>query len=89
MPQVIFTNNLQRHVESPPAQVPGKTVREVLEEVFRANPRLRGYVVDEQGSLRKHMIIFINGEQIQDRLTLADAVPDDGTVYVLQALSGG
>jgi molybdopterin converting factor small subunit len=90
MARVVFTGNLQRHVACPPAQdVPGSTVREVLDAVFRANERARGYVLDEHGTLRHHMVIFVNGRQIQDREGLSDAVAADGEVYVLQALSGG
>jgi hypothetical protein len=61
----------------------------VLDGFFTHNPLARGYVLDEQGALRKHMLIFINGQQITDRTGLTDAVPVDGEVYVMQALSGG
>jgi hypothetical protein len=87
--QVVFTKNLQRHVPSPPVSAPGHTVREVLEYVFNQNPRLRGYVVNERGSLRKHMSIFVDGELITDRTTLSDAVQSESEIYVMQALSGG
>jgi molybdopterin synthase sulfur carrier subunit len=86
---VAFTPNLQRHVECPTAQVAGSTVRAVLEAVFAENPRLRGYVLDDQGALRKHMIIFVDGQQIEDRAALSDPVRDTSEVYVMQALSGG
>jgi molybdopterin synthase sulfur carrier subunit len=89
MARVTFTANLQRHVTAPSLEVPGATVREVLEAVFAANERLRGYVLDDQGALRKHMLVFVNGSQLQDRDTLSDPVPDNGEVHVLQALSGG
>jgi sulfur-carrier protein len=89
MARVVFTQNLQRHVTCPPADVPGRTVRDVLDAVFQQNPRARGYVLDELGALRQHMLVFVNGEQVHDRQTLSDAVPDAGEVYVMQALSGG
>jgi molybdopterin synthase sulfur carrier subunit len=89
MPRINFTNNLLRHVQCAPAELPGTTVREVLEAFFRDNAVARGYVLDEQGALRKHMLIFINGQQIADRVQLSDPVPGDGEIYVMQALSGG
>jgi molybdopterin synthase sulfur carrier subunit len=89
MPQVRFTQNIQRHVACPPRTVAGSTLRQVLEAYFHENATARGYVLDEQGGLRKHMAIFINGEPVLDRARLADHVPADGTVDVLQALSGG
>ncbi|HEX9944098.1 MAG TPA: MoaD/ThiS family protein [Thermoanaerobaculia bacterium] len=89
MPQVVFTHALQRHVSCPPADVEGRTVREVLDRVFGDNPRARTYVLDEQGALRKHMMVFIDGEVIQDRAGLSDGVGADSQIYVMQALSGG
>ncbi len=89
MPRVVFTENIQRHVSCPPVQVPGSTVREVLDAVFATNERARGYVLDEHGAVRKHMVIFINGTMIRDRITLADPVIPASEIYVMQALSGG
>ena len=89
MAVVVFTQNLQRHVEAPPSEVSGATVREVLERVFTENPRLRGYVVDERGVLRKHMVVFIDGRQVLDRKALSEAVAPSSEIYVMQALSGG
>ncbi len=74
---VTFTENIQRHVSCPPQKVEGATVREVLDAVFANNPKARGYVLDEHGALRKHMIIFINGEGVRDRAGLSDPVIQD------------
>ena len=84
-----FTANLQRYVDVPAARIQGSTVREVLEAYFEANPRVRGYVLDDQGALRKHVAIFLNNELIRDRTLLSDPVSKDDDLYVAQALSGG
>jgi sulfur-carrier protein len=89
MARVVFTSNLRRHVDCPESEAAGGTVREVLDAVFAANARLRGYVVDDQGGLRKHMGIIVDGVSLRDRVTLSDAVTPASQVYVLQALSGG
>jgi molybdopterin synthase sulfur carrier subunit len=86
---VSFTPNLERHVECPSKNVDGGTVRAVLDRVFADNPRLRGYVVDETGALRRHMLVFVDGQQIDDRDRLSDSVRPTSEVYVMQALSGG
>jgi molybdopterin synthase sulfur carrier subunit len=86
---VVFTPNLKRHVECPSETVDGATVRAVLDAVFAQNPKLRGYIVDEQGSLRRHMSIFVDGQQIVDRDRLSDPVRAASEIYVMQALSGG
>lgn len=89
MPRVSFTANIQRHVACPEAVVAGATVAQVLDAYFAANPRARGYVLDERGAVRKHVVIFVDGRPIADREQLADAVLPAGEVYVMQALSGG
>lgn len=89
MPRVVFTSALQRHVACPPQDVDGGTVREVLEGVFADQPQARPYVLDEQGALRKHMVIFVDGEPVRDRNGLSDRVAAGSDVYVMQALSGG
>ncbi len=86
---VRFTDNIQRHVECPAAEVQPGAVRDVLAAVFDANPRARGYILDEQGSVRRHVVVFVNGKPIRDRASLSDDVPDGAEVYVMQALSGG
>ena len=89
MPTVRFTDNIQRHVECPTREVEGTRVRDVLDAYFRANERARGYVLDDQGRLREHMAIFVNGGQLRDRVGFTDAVTSDGVIDVIQALSGG
>ena len=87
--RVVFTPNIQRHVPCPETSADGATVRDVLEHVFADNPRARSYVLDDQGALRRHMNIFVDGRVITDRRGLSDAVAPDGSIYVFQALSGG
>ncbi len=89
MAKVLFTPNIQRHVLCPEAEAPGRTVREVLENVFSENSQVRSYVLDDQSGLRKHMTIFVDGRMIRDRAKLSDLVAETSTIYVLQALSGG
>ena len=89
MPRVTFTPNLRQHLEAPPREVAGGTVSEALDAVFAENPRLRGYVLDDQGRLRKHVVVFVNGEMIHDRLRLSDPLEPESDVFVMQALSGG
>jgi molybdopterin converting factor small subunit len=89
MPQIHFTSNLQRHLACPSAAVAGATVNEALMALFAENPRLRGYLVDDQGRLRKHVRLFVNGAAVRDRDGLSDAVGEADELFVFQALSGG
>ena len=89
MPTVAFTANIQRHVDCPETSADGQTVRQVLDAVFSTNPRARSYVLDDQAALRRHMIIFVDGQAIRDRAQLSDPVTPASTIHVFQALSGG
>lgn len=90
MARIVFTPQLRRFVEAPEVDAPAATtVREGLEAAFAANPRLRGYVLDEQGHLRANVTVFIDGRRLRDLRGLSDALQAGNTVHVLQALSGG
>lgn len=89
MPRVAFTPHLQRFLDAPPRDVAADTVGAALEAVFTANPRLRGYVLDDAGRVRAHVTIFVNDRPLVDRARLSDAVAGDTEIFVLQALSGG
>jgi hypothetical protein len=87
--RVVFTQNIQRHLVCPPAEVKATTVREALDEVFAENHVARSYVLDDQGGLRPHMAIFVDGEIIRDRRGLSDALEAGSEICIMQALSGG
>jgi sulfur carrier protein ThiS len=90
MPVVAFTRHLQRFFpDLEEGEVPGATVRELLDELERRHRGFRSYVVDETGRLRKHVVIFVGEEPISDREHLSDAVAPGDRVSILQALSGG
>jgi molybdopterin synthase sulfur carrier subunit len=89
MAKIVFTANIQRHVICPETEAAGGSVREVLDNVFAANPQARSYVLDDQAALRKHMTIFVDGKAVRDRARLSDAVTAGSTIFVFQALSGG
>jgi sulfur-carrier protein len=87
--RIAFTSALARFVAAPPAEVPAATVAEALDAVFLVRPGLRGYVLDDQGSLRRHVAVYVNGEPLADRVRLSDAVGPQDEIYVIQALTGG
>lgn len=89
MAKVFFTANLRRHVDCPSMEADGDSVRAVLRQVFAVQDRLGAYVLDDQGALRKHMTILVDGLRIADRESLSDAVNPSSEVWVMQALSGG
>lgn len=86
MARVVFTSHLQRFVECREHEVGGDSLRSALAQVFAGNPRLRDYILDDQGRLRKHVIVFVDGRRTRE---LDDLVSSGSQIHVLQALSGG
>lgn len=89
MPHIAFTAQLQRFTETPALDTCASTLAEALAEAFQCNPRLKPYILDEQGHLRPHVVVFIEDRRAQDRTGLSDPLRDTDRIYVLQALTGG
>ena len=89
MARIVLTQQLQRFTHVPEVEAVAATLGEALEASFAANPQLRAYVLDEQGHLRKHVAVFIDGQMIRNRQDLSHPLTPSSEVYVLQALSGG
>jgi hypothetical protein len=89
MARVHFTPQLRRFVETPEVQTAATTLRGALEAAFAINPRLRGYVLDDQGHMRANVVAFIDGQRVRDRVALDDPLRPEAQVHVMQALSGG
>ena len=65
--------------------IEGATVVEVLRELERSRPALGGWILDERGKIRRHINVFVNGEQEREEST----VSSDDRIDVLPAISGG
>jgi sulfur-carrier protein len=65
--------------------VGGSTVAELLQELERAQPAVAGWILDERGLIRRHLKVFVNGEQANEETSVG---PDD-RIEVLPAISGG
>jgi molybdopterin converting factor small subunit len=64
----------------------GATVEQVTRDLDRQFPGIRFRMIDEQGRIRPHMKVFLNGEQIFD---LGTAVGSSDEIAIIQAFSGG
>lgn len=92
MPNVEMTSHLYRffpQLEQLAIHVPAGSVAEVLRAVDALAPGFTDYILDEHGALRRHVRLSINNTLVVDRKTLSDHVPEDGTLFIFQALSGG
>jgi molybdopterin converting factor small subunit len=72
--------------EAANVEADGATVDEVLRSLDAQFPGIRFRVVDEQGRLRQHMNVFVDGQRVRD---LGLDVSGVDEIVLMQALSGG
>lgn len=89
MARIVFTRHLAGIAPGEPASYDGATLADVLEAAAADYPRLKGYVLDDQGRLRKHIAVFVDGELRPRETALALPMTATSEVHIFQALSGG
>ena len=67
----------------------GTSIREIITSIEAIYPGMQNYLLEEDGSLRKHVNIFVRDEMMTDRDTLSDTLTEGDEVLIFQALSGG
>lgn len=70
-------------------ELPSQSLRSALEQAFVEFPTLRSYVLDDQGALRHHLAIFVDGVAVRDKVHLQLQLPEQAEVFLTQSLSGG
>jgi len=66
-------------------QIGGATVEELLRGLEHEYPAVTGWILDERGSVRRHINVFVNGERVDQ----GTAVAANDRVEVLPAITGG
>jgi molybdopterin converting factor small subunit len=66
-------------------ELDGATVGEVLGALEREHPDTRGWILDERGSIREHINVFVNKEYGQEDTS----VTSTDCLHVIPAISGG
>jgi molybdopterin synthase sulfur carrier subunit len=89
MARIAFTRHLEAVGPSAATAYPGATLSEVLDAVAADYPRLKAYVLDDQGRVRKHIAVFVDGVLTPRERALAAPLTETSDVFVFQALSGG
>ena len=84
--KVLIPSALRSYTESSRVEAQGATLADVLRDLDRQYPGIRFRMIDEQENVRRHIRIFINGEQVNDLSQALNATDD---VVIVQALSGG
>jgi molybdopterin converting factor small subunit len=84
--KVLIPSPLHSYTGGPRVEAEGKSVAALLADLDRRYPGIRFRMVDEQECIRRHMRVFVNGDQVFD---LAHAIEPHDEVVIVQALSGG
>lgn len=84
--KVLIPSALRSYTESSQAEASGATLADLLIDLDRQYAGIRFRMIDEQDKVRRHIRIFINGEQVDDLAHKLHAADD---VAIVQALSGG
>jgi molybdopterin converting factor small subunit len=84
--RVTIPSPLLSYTKSPEVKAIGATVGDVVDDLERNYPGIRFRMVDEQGAIRRHIRMFLNGTQVR---ALDVAVRETDELAIVQALSGG
>ena len=80
-----FTNGVNQIVLDAPAT----TVGEALDGLWRQHIGLRDRVLNEQGTLRPHVNIFLNDENVRRKQMLDTSLQENCEITILPSVSGG
>jgi len=84
--KVLIPSALRSYTEAGETEASGATLATLLIDLERQYPGIRFRMIDEQDQIRRHIRIFVNGEQVRDLSRLLAATDE---VIIVQALSGG
>jgi len=84
--KVLIPSALRSYTERGEAEASGATLEAALDDLERQYPGIRFRMIDEQDRIRRHIRIFVNGEQARD---LTHPLNGTDEVIIVQALSGG
>lgn len=69
--------------------VDGATVGEVLESLEGSHPGFKAKLLDGEGNLVRYVNLFVDDDDVRFMDGLGTAVPDGGTLSIMQAVAGG
>jgi molybdopterin converting factor small subunit len=84
--KVMIPSPLLSYTGASAVEAGGASLGELLADLDRRYPGIRFRMVDEQDRIRRHVRVFVNGEQEFD---LARALAARDEVVIVQALTGG
>jgi molybdopterin converting factor small subunit len=70
-------------------ELPGGTVREVVDELSTKYPSLRGQLLSDAGELNRFVNVYVNGQDVRYLEGLSTTVAERDEVRILPAMAGG
>jgi molybdopterin converting factor small subunit len=86
MVKILIASPLRPYTGDGDVEATGATLGELFADLDKRYPGIRFRMVDEQDRIRRHMRVFVNGEQVFD---LGCGIRPSDEVCIVQALSGG
>ena len=84
--KVIIPSALLSYTATSTVEAAGATVAALLDALEVRFPGIRFRMIDEQDAIRRHIRIFVNGNQVAD---IAHPLDANDEIVIVQALSGG
>ena len=84
--KVLIPGALRSYTERGQVEVGGATLGALLAELDARYSGIRFRIIDEQDQIRRHIRLFVNGEQVRD---LSRPLNANDELVIVQALSGG
>ena len=89
MAKVTLTANLKKYFPHHDLVIPGDTVFAVLQKMDEIRPHFSSYILEDNGAIRRHVNIFIDGKMLRDKSHVVVPVDHENQIHIMQALSGG
>jgi sulfur-carrier protein adenylyltransferase/sulfurtransferase len=70
-------------------QVPGSTIKQVLDALLKAHEGLRPHLLDEKGKLRNFVNVYVNETDIRTAKGEETPVREDDVIMLVPAIAGG
>jgi len=67
----------------------GGTLAEVLDSLEASYPGIRGRILDDQGSLRRFVNVYVGNDDVRFLDSLETSTPEGAQVSVIPAVAGG
>ena len=87
--KVALTANLQKYFPRSKFEIEASSVKELLRKMDAERPHFSSYIVEDNGAIRKHVNLFIDGEVVRDKSHVDIPLKAGSQVHIMQALSGG